>query len=70
MLFVSQNVYKICTFLNVQPSLFIDQTAVDHASLHDRLLRLNTLLGGQQNGDAAVNQLLDALEAFAGAYST
>jgi transcriptional regulator with XRE-family HTH domain len=71
MSFVSQNVHKICTFLDVQPSPFAAETSAAHASIHGRLLRLNALLGGQQNGDdAAVNKLLDALEAFAEAYST
>lgn len=70
MLFVSQNVQKICIFLNVQPGFFVNQSSGGQASLHSRLLRLNSLLGGQQNGDAAVSKLLDALEAFAETYST
>lgn len=70
MFFVSHNVQKLCTFLNVHSGLFVDQSSEGPASLHIRLLRLNALLGGQQNGDAAVSHLLDALEAFAEAYAT
>lgn len=70
MFLVGRNVRKICTFLNVQPDPYIDISPSDQISLQSRLLRLNARLGGQQEGDAAVSRLLDALEAFAEAYST
>jgi len=71
MSFVSRNVQNICIFLDVQPGLFVDDPLVDQVFLQSRLLRLNALLGGQKNGDAAaVSRLLDALEAFAEAYAT
>lgn len=70
MFLVGRNVHKICTFLNVQPDPYIGLSPSDQISLQSRLLRLNARLGGQQEGDAAVSRLLDALEAFAEAYST
>ena len=68
-LLVSHNVQKICTFFGVRLEPFVGETTVDPAVLESRLLRLNVLLGGRQEGTAAVKQLLDALEAFAESYS-
>lgn len=68
-LFVSHNVQKLCTHLRVRPDQFLSQVTTSQ-DLEGRLLRLNALLGGRQRGDAAVTQLLEALEAFAEAYAT
>ncbi|RUL70526.1 helix-turn-helix domain-containing protein [Dyella choica] len=68
-LLVSTNVQKICTYLRVQIEPYVGQSTDDRASLQSRLIRINSLLGGRQGGDGAVSQLLNALEAFAEAYS-
>lgn len=69
MLYVSHNVLKICTYLEVQPDSFVDQSLAGQPSIQNRLLHLNALLGGRQMDDAAVGRLLDALEAFVEIYS-
>lgn len=70
MLLVSTNVQKICTYLRVRLESYIGQPTNDRSPLQRRILRINALLGGTERGDAAVSQLLNALEAFAETYSS
>lgn len=68
-IFVSNNVQKICTLLRVEIDPYVGQPTDDREFLQSRLIRINALLGGRRGGDVAVSQLLSALEAFAEAYS-
>lgn len=65
MLMVSANVQKLCKRLGVRTDPFVAKSLDVPNLLESRAYRIQALLGEGAQSDSVVNQLFDALEAFA-----